>query len=114
MENLINDILKQGSRKDRLEVKLFGGGRILAMEVNDIGDRNISFAREFVKAEHLIVASEDLGGPHPRKVNFFPRSGKVMVRRLRSVLKQRVVETEQQYAQTLGKTPDSDDIELFD
>ena len=114
MENLINDILKQGARKNKLEVKLFGGGRILAMNVNDVGDRNISFAREFVRAEGLAIAAEDLGGPHPRKVNFFPKTGKVMIRRLRSVLKQRIAETEQQYAQSIGKQPDNDDIELFD
>ena len=114
MENLINDVLKQGSRKNRLEVKLFGGGRILDMNVNDVGDRNISFARDFVIAEGLEIAAEDLGGPHPRKVNFFPRTGKVMIRRLRSVQKQSVAESERQYAQTLDAKPDSGDIELFD
>jgi chemotaxis protein CheD len=30
MESLINDLMKLGARRDRLEVKLAGGGRILA------------------------------------------------------------------------------------
>ena len=114
MENLINDILKQGSRKERLEVKLFGGGTVLAMEVSDVGNRNIQFARQFVEAEGLSVASEDLGGTHPRKVNYFPRTGKVMVRRLRSLQNRTVIDTEKRYQSQVCDKPQPGEIELFD
>ena len=40
MEHLINDILKRGGRRDRLEIKLFGGGRILS-GLSDVGEKNI-------------------------------------------------------------------------
>ena len=85
MESLVNDILKQGARKDRLELKLFGGGKVLAMDLNDVGERNIQFAKQYLKTEGLVVVAEDLGETFPRKVNYVPKTGKVLVRRLRSL-----------------------------
>src|ERR1700761_1090130 len=37
METLVNDLLKLGARRERLEVKLTGGGRILA-SMTDVGE----------------------------------------------------------------------------
>jgi chemotaxis receptor (MCP) glutamine deamidase CheD len=66
MERLINDLLKGGARRERLEIKLFGGGRILAGQT-DVGTRNISFVRDFLCKEGYKAAAEDLGGsPHAR------------------------------------------------
>lgn len=114
METLINDLLKLGSRKDRLELKLFGGGNVMAMDVNGVGDRNVKFVRQFVKAEGITVVAEDLGEVFPRKVNYFPKTGKVMVRRLRSLQNQAVVDQEKNYERTVGKQQVPGEIELFD
>ena len=115
MESLINDILKQGARKGNLEVKLFGAGEILNMQVNNVGARNAAFVRHFVKLESMFVAAEDLGGQHPRKILYFPRTGKVLVRRLRSLQTQTVAAREQQYESGLLKQDTSSgEIELFD
>jgi len=40
MENMINEILKHGGKRQNLEVKLFGGGRIVA-NMSNIGQQNI-------------------------------------------------------------------------
>ncbi len=114
METLINDILKQGSHKNRLELKLFGGGEVLQMETNNVGRQNVSFIREFVHVEGLLVAAEDLGGPYPRKINFFPKTGRVMVRRLRSIQKNVIADQEKCYASSLGKSDSPGEIDLFD
>ena len=114
MEMLINDILKQGCRKDRLELKLFGGGKVLAMDVNNVGERNIDFARQFVRAEGFTIAAEDVGGPHPRKVNFFPRTGKVMIRRLRSLQSKAVLDQEKSYESNLASKEQFGEIDLFE
>jgi len=114
METLINDLLKLGSRKDRLELKLFGGGNVMAMDVNGVGDRNVKFVRQFVRTEGITVVSEDLGEVFPRKVNYFPKTGKVMVRRLRSLQNQAVIDQEKNYERTVGKKQVSGEIELFD
>lgn len=103
METLINDILKQGARKDRLELKLFGGGEVLKMETNNVGKQNVSFVRDFMRMEGFVIAAEDLGGPFPRKVNFFPKTGKVMIRRLRSLQKSAIAAQERDYASGIAK-----------
>src|SRR6185295_13908235 len=59
MERLINDILKFGGRRQDLEIKLVGGGRVLAEMSNDVGARNIEFVREYVRAEGFRVLNED-------------------------------------------------------
>ncbi len=114
MENLINDIIKLGSRKSDLEVKLFGGGHVLDMSINAVGDRNIKFARDYVAAEGMSVISEDLGNVFPRKVNYFPSTGKVLVRRLRSLQKQAIADNENQYAKKISDAALGSEIELFD
>ena len=67
MERLINDILKLGGRRENLEIKLTGGGRVLAAMTTDIGARNIEFVRQYVKDEGFNVVGEDLGDIYPRK-----------------------------------------------
>ena len=52
MESLINELLKLGARRSRLEIKLFGGGRILA-SITDVGARNIEFVHEYLKTRRL-------------------------------------------------------------
>lgn len=114
MESLINDIVKAGGNRNRLELKLFGGGEVMNMKTSSVGKRNVEFALDFAKVEGLEVASQDLGGEYPRKVLFFPNDGKVMVRRLRPVQTAAVVAQEKQYETRLcNKTQKPGDIELF-
>jgi len=113
MESMINDILKLGARKSQLELKLFGGGKVLAMEVNRIGERNIEFVREFVKTEGLDAVSEDLGGPHPRKVIYFPRTGRVLMKKLRGLQSKVIADRERSYEKSVTQKPVTAKIELF-
>ncbi len=112
MEHLINDILKNGGKRHNLEAKIFGGGRIIA-HMTDIGMRNIAFARDYLETEGLKITSEDVGDTFPRMVVYFPASGKVHVKRLRSLHNNTIVELETQYLNTIEKKPVSGDIELF-
>ena len=74
MEMLINDLLKAGARKSRLEAKLFGGARISA-ELRDIGQANSVFAREYLATEGIQCLGESLGGQNARRVVFRPATG---------------------------------------
>jgi chemotaxis protein CheD len=112
MEHLINEIMKNGGLRNRLEVKLFGGGRIIA-NMTDVGMRNIEFARDYIQTEGLKVVSEDVGDVFPRMVVYFPATGKVRVKRLRSLHNNTIVEQETQYLRTIEKEPVGGDIELF-
>ncbi|MDP2247236.1 MAG: chemoreceptor glutamine deamidase CheD, partial [Nitrosomonadales bacterium] len=80
MEVLINQLLKSGARRQNLEAKIFGGGNVLrAFTTTNVGERNASFVKQFLKAENIKVTGEDLNDIYPRKVYFFPKTGKVLV-----------------------------------
>ena len=114
MEFLINAILKQGGRKERLEVKLFGGGKVLGSMTNiDIGNRNILFVRDFLFREGLSIVAEDLGSDHPRKVLYFPDTGAVKMKRLRTQANNTIEKREKEYLDSMTKKPDAGDVELF-
>jgi chemotaxis protein CheD len=114
MEFLINTILKQGGRKERLEVKLFGGGRVLAgMTGMDIGRSNIEFVLNFVKQEGYAVKADDLGGDYPRKVLYFPDTGAVKMRRIQTLANNTIVARERAYLEAMRKKPQNGGVELF-
>jgi chemotaxis protein CheD len=96
MEVLINELIKAGGRRDRFEAKVFGGGAVLAgMTTINIGDRNSEFVRRYLALEKIRIVAEDLQGSHPRKVAFMPRTGQVMVKKLRLQQDPGVAEREQ-------------------
>lgn len=112
MEQLINEILKHGGERRNLEVKIVGGGRILA-SMTDIGQRNIRFVHQYLAAEGLAVAGEDVGDIYPRKVQYLPVSGKVRVKKLRSLHNNTIVEREEQYMHQIEARPVAGEVELF-
>jgi chemotaxis protein CheD len=83
MELLINELLKMGASRLTLEAKVFGGGAVLAgMHSLNVGERNTLFVLDYLKTERIPVVSKDVMDVYPRKVCFFPYSGKAMVKRL--------------------------------
>jgi len=112
MEMMINDILKHGGRKDNLEVKIFGGGKILK-NMSDVGMRNIQFVEEYIAMEAIPLLSEDTGDIYPRKVVYHPNSGKVKVKKLRSLHNETLIKREEEYQHSIDEKPASSDIELF-
>jgi chemotaxis protein CheD len=110
MEKLINRILSAGGTRADLEVKIFGGGRVLS-SLSDVGIHNVTFVRDFLRQEGLSVSSEDVGDVCPRHVQYFPLTGRVRVRHLNSRVD--VVKEEQQYLKGLDKAPVAGEIDLF-
>jgi chemotaxis protein CheD len=110
LECLINDILKHGGRRDRLEVKVFGGGRVIAGG-GDIGRTNIDFVRTFFADEGLTVVAEDVGGEVARRLRYHPATGKVMVKHMPMGAASKVVHHEVRLARAVP-LPTSD-VELF-
>lgn len=114
MEMLINEIIKAGGDRKRMEVKLFGGGRVLSnMSTMDIGKKNIDFVHEYLESEGLKVVTEDVGDVYPRKVLFYPESGRVRVKKLRSMHNDTIRQREESYQKSLDEKPVEGDIELF-
>jgi chemotaxis protein CheD len=114
MEILINHLMKLGARRGSLEAKVFGGGRVMAtLTSSQVGDRNSSFVLDFLKTEGIPVRAQDLLDVHPRKVYFFPSSGRVLVKKLVRMHNDTVMRREKEYAERLNEGPVSGDIELF-
>jgi chemotaxis protein CheD len=112
MERLINCILGHGGSRRSLEVKLFGGGRLLDI-TTDIGRANIEFVRGYLKMEDLNIAAEDLGGDLPRKVNYNPVSGRARVKKLLRLHNDTLIQRELAYMTTLRTKPDVGSVDLF-
>jgi len=75
MEMLVNGLLRAGARRERLEAKLFGGGRMLE-GLTDIGLQNAAFAERFLRQERIALAGASLRGDRGRRVQFWPTSGR--------------------------------------
>ena len=112
MEHMINDLLKHGAKRENLEVKLTGGGRIIKGMTN-IGKRNIDFVLQYIETEGLNTLAEDLGGDLPRKVVYQPRTGKMMVKRLRNMHNDTIITREVSYRDSLVQQPVAGEINLF-
>jgi chemotaxis protein CheD len=112
MEQMINEILKHGGSRKNLEVKVFGGGRILT-QMTDIGLKNIEFVQHYARTEGLQIVASDLGDIYPRKVYYTPISGKVFVKKLRALHNNTVIERETAYLNELRHKPVEGSVELF-
>jgi len=81
MELLLNGLFAQGARRERLSAKLFGGAR-LADRFYDIGGQNVAFARRFLRREGISLDGGSVRGPHARRIQYWPVSGRVRQLRL--------------------------------
>lgn len=117
MEQLINDILRRGGRRESLEIKVFGGGNVLpgvSAHANSVGDLNAQFVRDYLYEEGYRITAEDLGGPHPRRIHFFPRLGKVIRLFLKKDVEHVVLHREISYRSHIQDMDVEGDAELFD
>ena len=117
MEQLINELIKRGARKPNIEAKVFGGGAVLKQLTSlNVGERNASFVLDFLKTEGIRVVSQDLLDVHPRRLLFFPNSGRALCKKLTTADRSLVLaeqQAEQKYKAKINTTPVSGDIELF-
>jgi chemotaxis protein CheD len=116
MEVLINQMTRMGADRRRLVAKVFGGARVLAgFDKLDVGAKNAEFVLEFLKVEGIPLAAQDLLDVHPRKVHFFPATGKVQLKRLQVAPNDTVLQRrERDYLSELaGKAGGGGAIEIF-
>jgi chemotaxis protein CheD len=115
MELLINHLLKMGATRARMEAKVFGGGNVLrGLKVNNVGQRNAEFVLDYLQTERIPVVAKDLLDDYPRKVYFFPDTGKVLVKKIKSLHNTTIVDRESEYRMKVKFTPKSGEVELFD
>jgi len=112
MEYLINSILKAGGNRNNLEAKVTGGGNVIA-NMSNIGLKNGLFVLDYLGREGIPILANDLGDVHPRKVMYYPESGRMRVKRLESMHNQTLIQREESYRHELEVQPDAGEIELF-
>jgi chemotaxis protein CheD len=102
MNVLINALIQAGARRDNLEAKVFGGGNVLrGFSAINVGERNTQFVRDYLRDAQIRILAEDLNGLYPRKVYFFPETGKVLVKKLKQLNNYTLVRREHDYANRL-------------
>lgn len=115
MELLINEMMKLGARRETLQAKIFGGAQVMHnFTTLNVGERNTRFVQDYLATERIPVVSEDVLDIYPRKVVFFPVTGKVMVKRLAhahpETLEQEVVRGN---AATVARATSGGSVDLF-
>jgi len=114
MEVLINQLMRNGAKRENLEAKIFGGGNVLkSFTTTNVGVRNAKFVKQFLKDEGIRITGEDLLDVFPRKVYYFPKTGKVLVKKLKETNNFTLVKREEAYASKLKTHDVGGDIDLF-
>lgn len=116
MEVLLKELFKGGAKRERLEAKVFGGGAVLAnMTMLNIGERNADFVLRYLQLERVRMTAQDLRGKLPRRINYFPLTGRVTVRKLRQKDDALLVQqNEQELVKVLLTQRDPIKVDLFD
>ena len=83
------------------------------MGVLNVGRLNGTFALDYLRQEGIPVVAQDLFDAYPRKVYFFPATGKVLMKTLHHLKNNTIVEREKSYMQRLSQSDISGDVELF-
>lgn len=81
-EELISDMEKLGARKANLQAKVFGGGQVLDVALNNIARMNVDFILAYLKEEKIPLLTSDLGENHGRKLFFYADTFDVYVKRI--------------------------------
>jgi chemotaxis protein CheD len=114
MEMMINQLLKTGAKRANLEAKLFGGGNVLrGFTVTNVGQRNVDFALQYLQKEGIRVVGKSLLDIYPRKVYFFPASGRVMLKKLHHANNDTIIAREAEYGSRLKHADIQVDVEMF-
>jgi chemotaxis protein CheD len=112
MEKLLNELLKAGADRKRVEIKVFGGGNVTDT-TNAVGSDNAAFVLRYLEAEGFRCAAQDLGGSLPRRIHYYPATGRV-VRKLLGVSDTHTVSREERdYGSRLLATKTTGEIQLF-
>jgi chemotaxis protein CheD len=112
METLINDIIAMGGARSRFEVKIFGGGHVIDSSMA-IGQKNAEFAEEYLANEGMAVVAKHVGGFHPRRIHYFPQTGKVQMQLLKRGTDETVFRQERDYQRKIAVRPVEGGVDLF-
>jgi chemotaxis protein CheD len=112
IERLTNAILSKGGRRERLEVKVFGGANIGGF-ASTIGSRNADFVERYIARENMRITAHDLRGAAPRKLRYYPSTGQAFVAVVRELEALETLRSESETARNLVRAKAVSSIEVF-
>jgi chemotaxis protein CheD len=117
MELLINEMMKRGARKERLQAKIFGGGHVMrSFSTINVGEQNVAFVEQFLASERIPIVSRDVLDVCPRKVCLFAGSARALMKKLAPAQYDTIATEESAYRGRLARQPaaaQSGSVELF-
>lgn len=114
MEMLVNQLIKQGAARNRLEAKVFGGGAVMrGFTTQNVGGRNSEFVLEYLATEKIRLIAQDLQDIYPRKVYFWANTGRVLVKKLKQVHNNTILDRESEYGTRISTSRLAGEVELF-
>lgn len=113
MDLLINQLLRLGGQRRHFVAKVFGGASVLQNVSVDVGQRNVAFVLDYLSTEQIPLAGQDLLDVYPRKIYFFPGTGRVLLRKLHILANDTVLQRESEYRRVLCGRARDGGVELF-
>ncbi|MCW8929880.1 MAG: chemoreceptor glutamine deamidase CheD [Gammaproteobacteria bacterium] len=113
MEQLINNIIGMGGKRENLEAKIFGGARMFKTTFSDIGGQNIAFVKEYLKTEKIRITKNDTAGTNARKVYYIPSTGEVFLKRITRTNNNTIELREREYMDEANHARTTADISFF-
>ena len=80
IEHLVNEIIKKGGSRKRLEAKIVGGASMFENSHMNIGERNIKSARETMIKLGVLIIAEDTGKNYGRTIIFDTFTGDLLIK----------------------------------
>jgi len=112
MEVLVGEMQKRGARRTHMKAKIFGGGKVInkSMTGPSVGDKNIGFAKAYLKMEKIPIESENVGETFGRKIYFLTENNSVFLKRVEL---EPAVEEERNYMKKLQALKQKSDVTIF-
>ncbi|MBQ0028049.1 MAG: chemotaxis protein CheD [Lachnospiraceae bacterium] len=81
---LLDMVLKEGAKKERLIAKIAGGAQMFSVNKDSpmlrVGERNVAAVKEKLKQLGIRLVAEDTGNNYGRTVVFYPETGEYLIR----------------------------------
>ncbi|MFZ5959620.1 chemoreceptor glutamine deamidase CheD [Pseudomonas sp. QL9] len=113
MDLLISQLQRLGGQRRHFEAKVFGGASVLQNLSADVGQRNVDFVLDYLHTEQIPVVGQDLLDVYPRKLYFFPASGRVLLRKLHVLANDTVLQRESDYQRVLSTRARDGGVDIF-
>lgn len=81
LDLLLRGVLKKGARREALQAKVFGGGKMFESRQYNVPEANVEFAVNYLVDKEIPIIAMDVGGNYGRKIYYYLKDHRVMVKK---------------------------------